>query len=121
VAELPVEVKIIEAGYDRSRWQPALADATDTGYDVVIVGTFDMTGFVVELAPEYPDVKFIVFDDTPDFSTVLTARTYWRCSIRRRRRVTSPATPLPNSPSRDIGHHYRHGIPHRDRLQGRLR
>ncbi|WP_240233751.1 BMP family lipoprotein [Devosia lacusdianchii] len=69
VAELPVEVKIIEAGYDRSRWQPALADATDTGYDVVIVGTFDMTGFVVELAPEYPDTKFIVFDDTPDFST----------------------------------------------------
>lgn len=69
VAELPVEVKIIEAGYDRSRWQPALADAVDTGFDVVIAGTFDMTGFVVELAPEYPDTKFIVFDDAPDFST----------------------------------------------------
>ncbi|WP_332687431.1 BMP family lipoprotein [Devosia sp.] len=69
MAELPVEVKIIEAGYDRSRWQPALADAVDTGFDVVIAGTFDMTGFVVELAPEYPDTKFIVFDDAPDFST----------------------------------------------------
>lgn len=69
VAELPVEVKIIEAGYDRGRWQPALADAVDTGYDVIIAGTFDMTGFVVELAPEYPDTKFIVFDDSPDFST----------------------------------------------------
>ncbi|MBU1335231.1 MAG: BMP family ABC transporter substrate-binding protein [Alphaproteobacteria bacterium] len=67
--ELPVEVKIIEAGYDRGRWQPALADAVDTGYDVVIVGTFDMTGFVVELAPDYPETKFIVFDDAPDFST----------------------------------------------------
>jgi basic membrane protein A len=68
-ADLPVEVKIIEAGYDRSRWQPALADATDGGYDVVIAGTFDMTGFVAELAPQYPDTKFIIFDDAPDFST----------------------------------------------------
>ena len=68
-ADLPVEVKIIEAGYDRSRWQPALADATDSGYDVVIAGTFDMTGFVADLAPQYPDTKFIIFDDAPDFST----------------------------------------------------
>lgn len=68
-AELPVEIKIIEAGYDRSKWQPALADATDSGYDVVIAGTFDMTGYIAELAPQYPDVKFIDFDDAPDFST----------------------------------------------------
>lgn len=67
-AELPVTVKIIEAGYDRSKWQPALADATDSGYDVIIAGTFDMTGYIAELAPQYPDVKFIDFDDTPDFA-----------------------------------------------------
>ena len=68
-AELPVEIKIIEAGYDRSKWQPALADATDSGYNVIIAGTFDMTGYIAELAPQYPDVKFIDFDDAPDFST----------------------------------------------------
>ncbi|MDB5542591.1 MAG: basic rane lipoprotein [Devosia sp.] len=67
-AELPVTVKIIEAGYDRSKWEPALADATDSGYDVVIAGTFDMTGYIAALAPQYPDVKFIDFDDTPDFT-----------------------------------------------------
>jgi basic membrane protein A len=67
-AELPVEVKVIELGYDRSKWQAGLADATDSGYDVIIAGTFDMTGYMVELAPEYPDVKFIDFDDTPDFT-----------------------------------------------------
>lgn len=66
--ELPVDVKIIELGYDRSKWQPGLADAVDSGYDVVIAGTFDMTGYIVELAPQYPDVKFIDFDDSPDFS-----------------------------------------------------
>ncbi|WP_417308913.1 BMP family lipoprotein [Devosia sp.] len=66
--ELPVDVTVIEAGLDRSRWQPALADAADSGYDVVIGGTWEMNGFMQELSPEYPDTKFILFDDTPDFS-----------------------------------------------------
>lgn len=67
-AELPVEIKIIEAGYDKTKWQPALADAADSGYDVVIAGTYDMTPYITELADEYPEVKFIDFDDSPDFS-----------------------------------------------------
>lgn len=67
-AELPVSLKIIEAGGDRSRWQPALADAADAGYDVVIAGTFEMIDYVAEIAPQYPDEKFITFDTTPDFS-----------------------------------------------------
>ena len=66
-ADLPVTVKIIEAGYDKSKWQPALADAADGDYDVVIAGTFDMTPYVTDLAPQYPDKKFIIFDDAPDF------------------------------------------------------
>ena len=67
-AELPVSLKVIEAGADRSRWQPALADAADAGYDVVIAGTFEMIDYVTELAPQYPEEKFITFDTTPDFS-----------------------------------------------------
>lgn len=67
-AELSVDVTIIEAGLDRGRWQPALADATDQGFDIVIAGTWEMTGFMAELAPDYPETKFIIFDDAPDFS-----------------------------------------------------
>lgn len=67
-ADMPVEVTVIEAGNDRSRWQPALEDATDSDYDVIIGGTWEMNGFMAELAPEYPEKKFILFDDTPDFS-----------------------------------------------------
>jgi len=67
-AELPVTAKIIEAGLDRSKWQPAFADAADDDYDVIIVGTFDMTGFLVDIAPQYPDKKFMIFDDAPDFT-----------------------------------------------------
>ncbi|MDO6966399.1 BMP family lipoprotein [Rhizobium alvei] len=67
--KLPVTVKIIEAGYQKDRWQPALADAADSDYDVIIAGTFEMTGFVSEMAKDYSDKKFIVFDDAPDYST----------------------------------------------------
>lgn len=67
-AELPVDVTVIEAGLDRGRWEPALADATDQGFDVVIGGTWEMNGFMQALSPEYPDTKFILFDDTPDFT-----------------------------------------------------
>ena len=67
-AELPVDVTVIEAGYDRGRWQPAIEDATDQRFDVIIAGTWEMNGFMQELAPEYPDTKFILFDDTPDFT-----------------------------------------------------
>jgi basic membrane protein A len=66
--ELPVTVKIIEAGYDKTKWQPALADAADSGYDVIIAGTFDMTPYITDLANQYPAVKFIDFDDAPDFT-----------------------------------------------------
>lgn len=66
---LPVEVKIIEAGNQKDRWEPALADAVDTGYDVVIAGTFEMTQYIAQLAPESPDTKFIIFDDAPDYSS----------------------------------------------------
>ncbi|MBS1181612.1 MAG: family transporter substrate-binding protein [Proteobacteria bacterium] len=67
-AELPVKTIVIEAGLDRGRWQPALADAADGDYNVIIAGTWEMNAFMAELAPEYPDKKFILFDDAPDFA-----------------------------------------------------
>lgn len=67
-AELPVEVTVIEAGLDRGRWEPALADAADQGFDVVIAGTWEMNGFMQALSSDYPDTNFILFDDSPDFS-----------------------------------------------------
>ena len=67
-ADLPLDVKVIELGYDRSKWQAGLGDASDSGFDVVIAGTFDMTPYIVKLAPQYPGVKFIDFDDSPDFA-----------------------------------------------------
>ena len=67
------------------------------GYDVVIAGTFEMIDFVVELAPQYPDIKFITFDDAPDFSATPTATTSSASCTRPRRPAISPATPPPSS------------------------
>jgi basic membrane protein A and related proteins len=66
---LPVHTTVIAATYDRGRWQPALADAAEGDYDVIIAGTYEMTGFVQELAIQFPTKKFIVFDDAPDFKS----------------------------------------------------
>lgn len=67
--ELGVETDILEPGYDRARWEPALADAADADYDIIIVGTFDMVGYLSEIAPLYPEKRFILFDDVVDYST----------------------------------------------------
>ena len=67
--DMPVSVKIIEAGNDRGKWQPAFADAADSDADVIIVGTYEMQGFLSDLTPQYSDKKFIIFDGKPDFAT----------------------------------------------------
>ena len=67
--DMPVSVKIIEAGNDRGKWQPAFADAADSDADVIIVGTYEMQDFLSDLTPQYPDKKFIIFDGKPDYTT----------------------------------------------------
>ena len=91
-ADLPVTVKIIEAGSDPNKWEPALQDAADGGYDVVIAGTFQMIDFVTKIAPDYPDEKFITFDTTPDFTKCKCDNVLGVCT-RHRRPATSRAMP----------------------------
>jgi basic membrane protein A len=68
-SELGVEVKIIEAGIDPAKWQPALEDAAaNETYDVFILGTFQMSEFLQTVAPKYPDKKFIIFDVSVDYT-----------------------------------------------------
>jgi basic membrane protein A len=68
-AELPLEVKTIEAGIDPARWQPALEDAAaNEEYDILIVGTFQMSEYLQQIAPKYPDKKFIIYDVSVDYS-----------------------------------------------------
>jgi basic membrane protein A len=70
VTELGIEADTIETTYDATQWEPALVDALANGdYDVIVLGTSNMVEYVQRIAPQYPDVQFIFFDDTVNYET----------------------------------------------------
>lgn len=67
--EFGLDVKIIEAGIDPARWEPALVDAAaNEEYDILIVGSWQMAEFLQKVAPKYPDKKFFIYDVTVDYT-----------------------------------------------------
>ena len=67
--EFGFEYKTIEAGIDPAKWQPALEDAAaNEDYDVLIVGSWQMSDFLQIVAPKYPDKKFMIYDQTVDYT-----------------------------------------------------
>ena len=66
--EYGYDVDIVELGSERSKWQPGFEDAAAADdYDIFIAGTFDSVDFVSQLAPQYPDKKFWLFDAAADY------------------------------------------------------
>ena len=64
-----VKVKTIEAGIDPAKWQAALEDAAaNEEYDVMILGTYQMSEFLQIVAPKYPEKKFIIYDVSVDYT-----------------------------------------------------
>lgn len=57
------------ASADESKWEPTLLDYCDSGeYDVIICGTWQMSEPLAKAAAEYPDQKFIFFDEAFDYT-----------------------------------------------------
>lgn len=53
---------------DEAKWEPTLLDYCDTGeYDVIIMGTWQMAVPLANAAADYPDQKFIFFDEAFDY------------------------------------------------------
>ena len=72
-----VEVKTIEAGIDPAKWEAALEDAAaNEEYDVMVLGTFQMSEFLQRVAPKYPDKKFIIYDVSVDYSACDCSNVY---------------------------------------------
>ncbi len=75
--ELGIQAKTIEAGIDEVGWEPALVDAAaNEDYDVLIVGTFQMISYLEQVAPQYPDKKFIIFDAPVNYESGCCANVY---------------------------------------------
>lgn len=66
--ELGAETKVIEMGYDQTKWEPTLVDVSEQDWDIIIVGTWQMTEILQKVAPEYPDKKYFIFDSSVDYS-----------------------------------------------------
>jgi basic membrane protein A len=64
VKELGITSKTIEGGNNSADWASGLeAIVASKKYNVIVVGTNQMSDIVKELAGRYPDEKFIFFDD----------------------------------------------------------
>lgn len=58
-----VETKVIEMGTDETKWEPNLVDAAEEDWDLIISGN-SASAIMNEIAEEYPDKKFINFDNS---------------------------------------------------------
>jgi basic membrane protein A len=66
--QLGCATKVVEVGYDDSKWEPALRDLCDEKHDIVICGTWQMQELVTKVAPDYPNQKIIVYDTSMDYA-----------------------------------------------------
>ena len=62
-----VETDTREMGYDTSVWESTALDIASEGWDVMILGTFDMVDYADEIATQFPDTKLWFFDEACDF------------------------------------------------------
>lgn len=54
---------------DEPKWEPTLLEYCDSGeYDVIIIGTWQMIDALEKASEQFPDQKFIFFDETYDFT-----------------------------------------------------
>lgn len=62
-----VEVKIVEASADDTKWEPTLIDLSTQDWDIIIVGTWNMVEPLERIAQEFPDKKYIIFDSAVNY------------------------------------------------------
>lgn len=62
--------QIVEAGYEPSKWEPALTDLAGANNRLVITGSFAMVDLLQQAASQYPDKDFVIFDSEVDAPNV---------------------------------------------------
>ncbi|MGL5328678.1 MAG: BMP family ABC transporter substrate-binding protein [Peptostreptococcaceae bacterium] len=57
-----VDVEVVEMGFDQTKFEPSLVDASESDADIIITGGWDMKENVENTAQLYQDKKYIVYD-----------------------------------------------------------
>lgn len=68
--EIGWDDQIVEAGYEPTRWQPALDDLANGGNNTIITSTFAMVDLLTQAAATFPDKQFAIFDAVVDAPNV---------------------------------------------------
>lgn len=63
-----VEVEMIEMGNDKTKFEGSMLDAAESDADIIITGLWDMKEITEQVAQEFPDKKFIIFDTDVDYT-----------------------------------------------------
>ena len=62
-------IKCIELQGDTTTPIPTLTELAELGeWDIIVTGTFSLKESIVEVAPKFPDQKFIIYDTELDYS-----------------------------------------------------
>lgn len=62
------EVTMVEMGSDKTKFEGAMQDASESDADLIITGLWDMKEITEKIAQEYPKKKFILFDTAVDYT-----------------------------------------------------
>lgn len=77
------KTKVIEMGTDITKYSATLEDVINDGWDLIITGGVNISQPLQEAAAEYPAQKFILYDESVDFSDGANSNIYcmtYRCS-----------------------------------------
>ncbi|MCC8126829.1 MAG: BMP family ABC transporter substrate-binding protein [Clostridiales bacterium] len=62
------DVTVVEMGDETTKWEAAFYDAADSGADIIVGTGFQNKGNFETIPLDYPDTKFILFDQDVDYS-----------------------------------------------------
>ena len=71
-----VETRVLEIGDDPTAWEPALLEVSEQDWDLIIGGTFSLSETLGEVAEQYPDKKYILFDASLPYENGSYANVY---------------------------------------------
>ena len=63
-----VQTRVIEMGYDQSKWQPTFEDIAGQDWDMIICGTYQLPDILAPVAADNPRRTFVIFDSSMDYS-----------------------------------------------------
>ena len=68
--------EVREMSYDSSVWESSAMDIASEGWDIIVLGTWDMLEIAGKIATEYPDTKIWFFDEQWDFEATPADNVY---------------------------------------------